>query len=69
MISDISYASYPYRVTQEFGLNSTPNIIEAWCCNQFGTRGKTWEIFGVRTFVFKREKDAMWFALKWSNNE
>jgi hypothetical protein len=36
--------------------------VERWCWDQF--KGRYWNNYG-RNFVFKREKDAVMFALRW----
>lgn len=50
------YWPYQYVITQ----NS--NEAERWCWERF--KGCYWSNYG-RKFVFKREKDAVLFALRW----
>jgi hypothetical protein len=37
----------------------------AWAVEQFGNPGHRWQFDTQRTFLFRDEKDAVWFSLKW----
>lgn len=50
------YWPYQYVITQD------SREAERWCWDQF--KGRYWNNYG-RNFVFKREKDAVMFALRW----
>jgi hypothetical protein len=48
---------YQYVITQD------SREAERWCWDRF--KGRYWNNYG-RKFVFKREKDAVLFALRWA---
>lgn len=50
------YWPYQYEITQD------SREAERWCWERF--KGRYWNSYG-RKFVFKREKDAVIFALRW----
>lgn len=52
------YWPYQYDVVREDRWD-----IERWCWDNF--KGRYWNSYG-RKFVFKREKDAVMFAMRWS---
>jgi hypothetical protein len=52
------YWPYQYDVVREDRWD-----IERWCWDNF--KGRNWNSYGSK-FVFKREKDAVLFALRWA---
>jgi hypothetical protein len=51
------YWPYQYVITQD------SRAAERWCWDRY--KGRYWNNYG-RKFVFKREKDAVLFALRWA---
>lgn len=68
---EVVVKEFPYSV--EFGKDRYHEIdkIAKWCYDNLGIQDaqegvwEVYQIFGISTFTFKYEKDAMLFILKW----
>jgi len=71
---NISRELYPYRLgitlEQRRSYDSKSGLILpwAWCVEQFGhpREDRRWNFDTHLTFMFRDERDYIWFALRWS---
>ena len=57
------YWPYQYTINDDYLRDFIVRDAERWCWDRF--KGRYWSNHG-RNFVFKREKDAVMFALRWA---
>lgn len=55
------------RIQIQYGSSNNTIVDDAilWCVDKFGKLPGKWNYLGHGEFVFKREEDAVFFALRW----
>ena len=59
------WKAYPHHI--DVNIQMVDDVL-AWLDSKYTQEDNMWKLWGINTFGFKSERDAIWVALKWGKD-